>query len=421
MGLVETHLYGKQLGDEQRHLRGMGWRTEYTTAPATPTSGKGSSGGALWAQARQFNTFPHLATGCGDDLLCQQLHDIAITMVRLKHVTVAFITIYLTSDPKGLDLPTNISKLNQLLTLVRTLGTPWMVYGDFNNTPEQFRASCWHEAFAPEYLQPNCEFTCAGSSGRMIDWGLCSPTFLPLVKSVEPVYNVPWQPRVGTEIRMHSSSTILKMARYWNMAAMCMTTCYKTTRDLAESCGRWAMAAEAALLNLTDAMPISDERRRGQPLRYRLEQMIRQPDPMYIQAGTKQLETNAWISLTSQLQVFVKQCERRQSQSEANIGTIRPKTDDQRDHQAADAVLDDPIARMVARTPSYQCYPWTDIPFGGRLQLPGQAVSSAPTCTTPWPAVTSMDDEEADPFDAINNDIDCFDYLELLQREPEEP
>eukprot|EP00959_Pyramimonas_sp_CCMP1952_P166669 3483477-Pyramimonas_sp.AAC.1 len=62
-----------------------------------------------------------------------------------------------------------------------------MVYGDFNNTPEQFRASCWHEAFAAEYLQPNCEFTCAGSQG-----------------SVEPVYNVPWQPHVGIEIRMHS-------------------------------------------------------------------------------------------------------------------------------------------------------------------------------------------------------------------------
>ncbi|CAK0788817.1 unnamed protein product, partial [Prorocentrum cordatum] len=113
--------------------------------------------------------------------------------------------------------------------------------------------------------------------------------------------------------------------------------------DLAELYGRWTMAAEASLLSLSDETPVSDGRLRGQPLRYRLEQMIRQPDPSRIQAGTNQMETNAWISLASQLQ-----------------------------------------PRSI-------------------------------------PVTTTMDDAEADPFDAINRYDDGLDYLELLQREPEDP
>ncbi|CAK0809187.1 unnamed protein product, partial [Prorocentrum cordatum] len=512
MGFVETHLYGKQLEDEQRHLRGMGWRSEYTTSPATPASGKGSSGGALWARARQFNTFPHLTTVGGDDLLGQQLHGAAVTMVRLRHVTVALITVYLASDPKGLDLPANISKLNQLLTLVRTLGTPRMVYGDFNSTPKQFKASRWHEAFAAEYLQPDCDFTCAGSSGRMIDWGLCSPTFLPLAKSAEPVYQVPWQPHVGIDIRMHSGpaavictrtllpapieipdhviqiekgfkrkhndrhphaqlyhtedgdpighgtdvhSHLLQDHYVKNVPYIVDTDAWEYHKtqvqdipildassesqqrtayaldpaaacDPAESYGRWAMAAEASLLSLSDEIPISDERRRGQPLRYRLGQMIRQPDPLHIQAGTKQMDTNAWISLTSQLQVFFKQCERNHSNKDTNFDNIRPKTVDQRDQQIADAVLEDPIARLVARTPSYQCYPWAEVPFRSQLHFPGHDTPTARPYTThaeprSIPVTTTMGDAEADPFDAVNCYDDGLDYLELLQREPENP
>ena len=221
----------------------------------------------------------------------------------------------------------------------------------------------------------------------MVDRDLCSPTFLPLVKSVEPVYSVPWQPHVGLEVRMHSRPAavtrmrpllpaaieipnhVIKVAKgikrqqndrqrhdqlqhtengelmegatdihdhplqphyvktiangvdddtrgqHKELAADApiLEASDETKQSIAHALdpaasnesaqqrGKWAMAAEPPLLNLADDAPISDERRRGQPLRYRLEQMARQPDPIYIQAGTQQVETNAWLSQASQL------------------------------------------------------------------------------------------------------------------------
>eukprot|EP00959_Pyramimonas_sp_CCMP1952_P415647 8709115-Pyramimonas_sp.AAC.1 len=81
----------------------------------------------------------------------------------------------------------------------------WAAVGDWNNAPDQFRRTKWLRALKGELLLPTgCEITCTSGKGRVLDYGVCSRNFPPLIKSSTPVRNVPWGPRIGLHSELRS-------------------------------------------------------------------------------------------------------------------------------------------------------------------------------------------------------------------------
>ncbi|CAK0907452.1 unnamed protein product, partial [Prorocentrum cordatum] len=202
VGIAEHHLLGNATKIEAMKLRRQGWHSQHTWTPATPTgrSTTGTHGGTCWTARAGLLTSAHLPDATGKSVFQKNLKDISVMIWRRKGVTLALICIYLDSG-KGFENE-NASKMLQLTRVVKSFAVPWVALGDWNNTPEQFANTRWLQALGELLLPADSPFTCTSGKGRLIDYGVCSRNFFPLVKHFKVVRDAPSSPHLGLDLAL---------------------------------------------------------------------------------------------------------------------------------------------------------------------------------------------------------------------------
>eukprot|EP00959_Pyramimonas_sp_CCMP1952_P286317 5986958-Pyramimonas_sp.AAC.1 len=85
--------------------------------------------------------------------------------------------------------------------IVKSLGVPWCLVGDFNATPEELARSGWLLTLKARILTPEgVNITCTTGEGRMLDYVVVPDSFRPFLKRVMPIQKLPWGPHVGLNI-----------------------------------------------------------------------------------------------------------------------------------------------------------------------------------------------------------------------------
>ncbi|CAK0794171.1 unnamed protein product [Prorocentrum cordatum] len=205
MGLAEHHSPQMMCQMEDKRLRNFGWRSEgtWTAASATGRSDKGTRGGACWPRRATYATSIHLEGPKGKSVHHDALRDISVVPWRFHGATFASIVCYLDCSI-GL-AGTSSKEMNATLRIVRTLGIPWLLVGDFNATPQEMMKSGWLKALGGTAITPEgVEVSCASGKGRMIHCVIVPDSFRPFLDRVLPVHNLPRGPHIGLNIRLTS-------------------------------------------------------------------------------------------------------------------------------------------------------------------------------------------------------------------------
>ena len=125
--------------------------------------------------------------------------------IRLKHVTVTYIVVYLFTA-EGLS-PRNQEILHQIYLYMSLVNGPFVVVGDWQVHPTILAGSAWFSLVNLEFAIPvGLTATCqtSGGSASMIDYFLVSSCLVPVI-SVQPVFDVPWKPHIGLRLSISSS------------------------------------------------------------------------------------------------------------------------------------------------------------------------------------------------------------------------
>ena len=88
----------------------------------------------------------------------------------------------------------NITILRQIDMVIKMSGLPWIAFGDFNITFEDFQESEWLQYLDADLLHPNMKSTTSLSQNRVIDFGLMSRSLKGMFRKSRPIYTVPWGP-----------------------------------------------------------------------------------------------------------------------------------------------------------------------------------------------------------------------------------
>jgi hypothetical protein len=94
----------------------------------------------------------------------------------------------------------NACQFQQIAEHIRSLRGPWMIAGDFNFTPDEFRASGWLQWVHGTILLCDMLPTDRSPNGRIIDYVIV-PTAFKHMFTVERVDSVPWGPHDGLRIQ----------------------------------------------------------------------------------------------------------------------------------------------------------------------------------------------------------------------------
>ena len=205
LACVEHH---KPTPTIEQFFQAKGWRVECTPPePVQPhaisnshseyskTSGHGH-GGEFVASSKyiQCNNIQH-------DILhpiaekTQAPRRFAATILRLRHVSVVLVAIYLW-DTEGLS-ERNQNLLYQLYLLTLLFNMPFIVYGDFNMSPNLLAESEWLNKLRMRIFVPNVKSTLARGENSLIDFVLISFSFAQCLVSLEIDYQVSWWPHFG--------------------------------------------------------------------------------------------------------------------------------------------------------------------------------------------------------------------------------
>ncbi|CAK0811738.1 unnamed protein product, partial [Prorocentrum cordatum] len=146
----------------------------------------------------------------GHSMFAKDIQDITMAKWQLKGQQIAVITAYLTASIGFTG--ENIRKMKHLLQLTKSLGNiPWIICGDFSNTPQEFEATPWLRLLGGSTVVPqHVSYTCSSGTGRLIDYAIIPPDFRPILKQIRGEHEVPWSPRIGIAIELWAQpSTIL--------------------------------------------------------------------------------------------------------------------------------------------------------------------------------------------------------------------
>ncbi|CAK0889237.1 unnamed protein product, partial [Prorocentrum cordatum] len=201
IGLAEHHLCKGKCDQEEKRLRSFGWRSEGTCTPASPStrSDSGTHGGACWLRRATYATSVHLQGANHQSVFQDALQDVSVVLWRFQGATFAFIVCYLDCSI-GL-AGTNARNMTAIARIVKCLGIPWCLVGDFNATPEELARSGWPLTLKARILTPEgVNITCTSGKVRMLDYVVVPDSFRPFLKRVMPVQKLPWGPRIGLDI-----------------------------------------------------------------------------------------------------------------------------------------------------------------------------------------------------------------------------
>ena len=136
--------------------------------------------------------------------------DVAPFVVRLGKHDVLLATCYLRPGGK-LRGPQNAARLHGLFCLVSQLKIPWIAFGDWNATPEEFLESGWTACLQAGIVAPaNTVATCR--SGRLLDYVLCSEGARPLLGEVT-LADAGWKSHVGLDIEINLKPVTIRCWR----------------------------------------------------------------------------------------------------------------------------------------------------------------------------------------------------------------
>ncbi|CAK0907479.1 unnamed protein product, partial [Prorocentrum cordatum] len=359
IGLAEHHLCKGKCDQEEKRLRSFGWRSEGAWTPASPStrSDSGTRGGACWLRRATYATSVHLQGANHQSVFQDALQDVSVVLWRFQGATFAFVVCYLDCSI-GL-VGTNARKMATIARIVKSLGIPWCLVGDFNATPEELARSGWLLTLKAWIMTPEgVNITCTSGKGRMLDYVVVPDSFRPFLKRVMPIQKLPWGPRIGLDIlvtarpaavmlrapvrpvslevpagEVHVPKGIKRCQRDRQRHAELQqakedcdrmqeaqervgtripaceeaqaSIAYQMDPHMAQAmavqCGCWAEAAEAQLAELCGTEP-RDRARRGQPVKYQWRKAQEQAADSQFGHACVQDIGGKWASLHARVQ-----------------------------------------------------------------------------------------------------------------------
>ena len=109
------------------------------------------------------------------------------------------IIVYLDSN-FGLENGPNGGRTIAIANLIRNIGLPWLMLGDFNRTPAETASSTWCRFLKGTVTAPRVSFTCTNNSeqgGSLIDYAMHSEDLAPYL-DIEGIQDFPFKPHVIT-------------------------------------------------------------------------------------------------------------------------------------------------------------------------------------------------------------------------------
>eukprot|EP00959_Pyramimonas_sp_CCMP1952_P092906 1944074-Pyramimonas_sp.AAC.2 len=205
---AETHLRGGSLLQEQKKLKKAGWLS--TSSPAVPTATEGALGhGGVWVLART-TIHSQVSYPCrvGPDGQAQFFGTQWVGRnVRFKGLEITFVAVYL-NDSEGV-VGTNGLILEELAGYLLTVAKHYIVMADWNMTPKDLWDSGWPSFVRGSIVTPPGEFTNAGGSGRVLDFGVVSEHLTSLV-TLALDFQGPWAPHLGVFGKLDLSQEALE-------------------------------------------------------------------------------------------------------------------------------------------------------------------------------------------------------------------
>ena len=205
--VVEHHLNAEKLRKAEQRIRAAGRDIFASTASPSGRSAAGTSAGVGIAARKSLCVKPI------DSFLVQQILGADSIMqarwqavlIRLRGTTVLLVTTYLVHTI-GL-VNENLILLEQVLMLIRCIGLPTIVCGDWQMHPDVLHASDWpRRAGLVMALPTGLSATCNVNSDRAsyIDFYMASPHLLPLL-TINPLFTTPWKTHIGLELVLQAS------------------------------------------------------------------------------------------------------------------------------------------------------------------------------------------------------------------------
>ena len=160
----------------------------------SPLGGK-AHGGELHAVKKHLNSMP--IDQCILDNIAQQANStlrISAMIIRLQGVMLLLINAYF-YDSIGFKNFSNQQIIQQVYLLTQLFNIPFMLYADFNCTPEDVVESGWLSMLFAQLLIP--QGPTSKQSNRIIDFCIVSTSIFPLFSAIRLVFKVPWGPHYG--------------------------------------------------------------------------------------------------------------------------------------------------------------------------------------------------------------------------------
>ena len=205
--VVEHHLDKSKLHRVEQRIRASGRDIHASAASPSGRSAAGTSAGVGIATRKS------LCAKAIDDCLAQQVLGTDSLMqarwqavlIRLRGTTILLVTTYLLHTI-GL-VGDNLILLEQVLLLIRAIGLPTIICGDWQMHPDVLHASDWpRRAGLVMALAKGISATCNINTERAsyLDYYLASPHLLPLL-TISPIFTAPWKTHIALELSLQAS------------------------------------------------------------------------------------------------------------------------------------------------------------------------------------------------------------------------
>ena len=205
VGLGEHHLNGKKLEAARNWAQQQGLRSTWSRAAWSGRSAAGTTGGAAVLSKKHLHFSSMQIKEGGKEKTVQEMVglDWAGVLLKLKGVTIFFISAYLTCGIGAAGI--NVKKLSGMIQKILELGLPFIVAADWNMEPAELEMSGFLHQTGGQIMTPQgVRTTCR--SGRLLDYLVVSPRVRPLVRSIQPVMNLPWTTHLGLRLQLRRTT-----------------------------------------------------------------------------------------------------------------------------------------------------------------------------------------------------------------------
>ena len=211
--LAETHVAADKVRAVSEKLRALGWSAFIAPAALSGKSIDGTSGGAMLLIRRHLEVsslgVPNTATDPESKVRTfSQGTDWVAAELTIRGTRIAFMTAYLTC---GIGMTgANVEQLSEIIAYMRIAGVPILIEADWNIEPQQLIEWCLNNDLV--YITAS-DLTATCSSGRMIDYFVCSRTVASLVKSTWGRLDMPWGTHTGSTMTIAANPKSLPSRR----------------------------------------------------------------------------------------------------------------------------------------------------------------------------------------------------------------